>query len=97
MELSEPARKLRSWRILWLFPVVGAPASPGMLALPIAPVAIWADGASPPIARGTAVVPTPVSFAHEFCRGIARPALNACLPFVQLNVSPYVHILVRSW
>ena len=58
----DPAKKFSSCRILWLFPVVGVPANPGMTVLPLAPAGIAASWVSPPTAAAsrvrTDVVPT---------------------------------------
>src|SRR5258705_3413834 len=94
----DPAMKLRRFRIVALFPAVGAPARPGMVVLLIAFVAIAALGASPPVATGMVVgrVAPPASKASEPCVRISPPILKACLPIVQLSESPYVHKAVVS-
>src|SRR2546428_13104003 len=95
---SEPERKLRRLRMVALFPLALVPANPVIVVPLIAFVEIGAFGASPPNACGMVVgsVAPPASYARELCRRISPPILNACLPFVQLRESPYVHKTVLS-
>src|SRR5262245_26096858 len=88
---SEPERKSRRLRIAALFPLAVVPARPGMLVALIAGVEIGANGVSPPTALGIVVATAPeppISDASECPRRISPPTLNACLPFVQLRLSP---------
>src|SRR2546426_3264182 len=96
IEPSEPARKLSRFRILTLLPAAVVPASPGMFVMLIAVADIADVARSPPIARGIAVMPMPASSPQEAPLRISPPNLKACVPFVQLSVSPYCHIAVWS-
>src|SRR5438128_1563040 len=96
---SEPERKFSRLRMTPLFPLVLVPARPGMFVPLIAAVDIGAKGVSPPTALGIVVATAPeppISYASEWPRRISPPALKACLPFVQLRLSPYVHRTVVS-
>ena len=79
-----------------LFPVVVVPARPGMFVLLMAPAGIAALGASPPIARGMLVVPTPESCRSEYPRRASPPNLNECFARFQLRESAHDHWLVTS-
>src|SRR5215475_8750152 len=97
--LIEPDRKSRRLRIAALFPLAADPARPGMFAVLIAVVEIGANGVSPPTPLGIVVATAPeppISSASECPRRISPPALNACLPLVQLKLSPYVQRTVVS-
>src|SRR5262249_6591800 len=96
---SEPERKLRRLRMIALLPLMLVPARPGMLSLLIALVDIGAKDVSPPTALGIVVATAPeppISYASECPLRISPPVLKACLPFVQLRLSPYVHKTVVS-
>src|SRR5581483_10983029 len=79
-----------------LLPLAAVPPSPGMFVVLIAVVEIGALGASPLPARGIVVGAMPASYPSEFPLRISPPTLKACLPFVQLNESPYVQRAVVS-
>src|SRR5436309_2175040 len=79
--------------------LVLVPASPGMLVVLIAVVEIGANEVSPPVARGIVVETAPeppMSYPSEWPLRISPPSLKACLPLVQLRLSPYVHRTVVS-
>src|SRR5262245_6150682 len=97
--LIEPARKSRRFRIAALFPLAADPARPGIFVVLIAAVEIGAKGVSPRTPLGIGVAPAPeppISSASECTLRISPPSLNACLPLVQLRLSPYVQRTVVS-
>src|SRR5258708_237895 len=77
-------------------PVVEVPCSPGILVLLI----FWVgdSGESPPKARAKALKlpPSTSSPKNELPMRTSPPALNVCLPFVQVMASLYVYRLVFS-
>src|SRR5215472_10756687 len=97
--VSEPDRKSRRLRITPLLPLMLVPASPGIFVVLMAIVDIGANDVSPPVALGIVVDTAPeppMSYPSEWPLRISPPALKACLPFVQLRLSPYVQRTVVS-